>query len=282
MEMSDVQELIRIALAEDVGAGDVTAEHFIPVDACGSGELVARESLVVAGVDVAAAVFAAVDSGLEVERVLADGKSARENDVILRVAGSIRSIVTAERTALNFLQRLSGVATATRACVDEVSGLSVKILDTRKTTPGWRKLEKAAVVAGGGTNHRMGLYDQVMVKDNHLLAESNSLALQKAIDEVAKAHPGIVVELEADRLDQLAVFLELKGVDVVLLDNMSCEEMQRAVEMAGGRVSLEASGGVTLERLREIAGTGVDAISTGAITHSARAVDISLELRGAP
>jgi len=280
--MSDVEKLIGLALSEDVGEGDVTAEHFIPAGARGQADLVARESLVVAGTRVAAAVFAAVDSDLAVETVLTDGKFAGENDVILRVRGSLRSIVTAERTALNFLQRLSGIASATRACVDAVAGLPVKILDTRKTTPGLRKLEKAAVVAGGGSNHRMGLYDQVMVKDNHLLAESEAEALQEAINAAMKARPGIVVELEADRLDQLANFLELEGVDVVLLDNMSCEDMRRAVEMTAGKVTLEASGGVTLERVREIAETGVDAISTGAITHSARAVDVSLELKVEP
>jgi nicotinate-nucleotide pyrophosphorylase (carboxylating) len=280
--MSEVEELIRMALSEDVGEGDVTAEHFIPAGARGLGEVVAREPLVVAGTGVAEAVFAAVDSELAIETVLGDGKSAGEGDVIMRVGGSTRSIVTAERTALNFLQRLSGVATATRAFADAVAGLPVKILDTRKTTPGWRKLEKAAVLAGGGNNHRMGLYDQVMVKDNHLLAESESEALQEAIHAVAKEHRGIVVELEADRLDQLARFLELEGVDVVLLDNMSCEEMRRAVEMTGGKVKLEASGGVTLGSVREIAETGVDAISTGAITHSARAVDIALDLTAGP
>ncbi len=273
-----------MALEEDVADGDITAAHFISKTALGCGELVSREPIVVAGTEVAAAVFAAVDPGLDVEVLASDGTKVRAGEVILRARGAIRSIVTAERTALNFLQRLSGIATATKAYVDAVAGLPVKILDTRKTTPGWRAIEKAAVVAGGGCNHRMGLYDQVMVKDNHLLAERDAEALPKAIASVRAARPGVVVEIEADTLAQVETFLGIEGVDVILLDNMNCETMRRAVEMAvemaAGRVALEASGGVTLERVRAIAETGVDAISVGAITHSARAVEISLELKG--
>jgi nicotinate-nucleotide pyrophosphorylase (carboxylating) len=274
------EQLIRMALEEDVADGDITAAHFISATAVGCGELVSREPIIVAGTGIAAAVFEAVDPAIDVEICQADGMAVDAGGVIVRAEGATRSIVTAERTALNFLQRLSGIATATRAYVDAVSGLPVKILDTRKTTPGWRALEKAAVAAGGGTNHRMGLYDQVMVKDNHLLAEGNVVALQEAIDSVRAARPGVTVELEADTLVQVETFLEFDGVDVILLDNMSCETMRRAVEIAKGRVVLEASGGVTLDRVREIAETGVDAISVGAITHSARSVDISLELRG--
>ena len=278
MKANGVEELIRLALAEDVGDGDVTAEFFVPAGAASRALIVARERIVVAGTETAAAVFSAVDDALAIRVRMEDGADAGEGDVILEITGRTRSIVTAERVALNFLQRLSGIATATRTFVDEVAGLRAKILDTRKTTPGWRKLEKAAVVAGGGVNHRMGLYDQALVKDNHLLAEGRSEALQKAIDEVKAVRPGIVVELEADTLTQVETFLGLRGVDFILLDNMAIDEIGEAVRMAAGKVALEASGGVTLETVRPIAETGVERISVGAITHSARSVDLSLEL----
>lgn len=278
MRANNVEDLIRIALAEDVGDGDVTAEFFVPPGATARARIVAREKIVVAGTETAAAVFSALDEVLAIRVESEDGADAEKGDVIMEIEGRTQSIVTAERVALNFLQRLSGIATATRAFVEEVAGLPARILDTRKTTPGWRKLEKAAVVAGGGVNHRMGLYDQVLVKDNHLLAEDRSEALQNAIDEVKAARPGIVVELEADTLAQVERFLGLRGVDVILLDNMSIDAMGEAVRLAAGKAALEASGGVTLATVRKIAETGVDWISVGAITHSARSVDLSLEL----
>jgi nicotinate-nucleotide pyrophosphorylase (carboxylating) len=197
---------------------------------------------------------------------------------VLRVKGSTRAILSGERVALNFVQRLSGVATLTRRFVEAVGAHPAKILDTRKTTPGLRALEKAAVVAGGGVNHRFGLYDMAMVKDNHLAADATLSRLERGVQAFRAAHPGRRVELEADTLQQVGNFLNIEGVDVILLDNMSPELMQEAVRMGRGRVKFEASGGVTVESVARIAATGVDFISSGALTHSAPAIDFSLEL----
>ena len=197
---------------------------------------------------------------------------------VMEVKGKARSLLTAERVALNFLQRLSGVATKTRQFVELTEGTGVRILDTRKTTPGWRSLEKAAVVAGGGMNHRMGLYDRAMVKDNHLVAEGGLGALQDAIHRLRADQPEVEVELEADRLDQVEDFLKLEGVDYILLDNMDNESLRKAVDMRDGKGPfLEASGGVNLTTVTDIAKTGVNFISVGAVTHSAVALDLSLE-----
>jgi nicotinate-nucleotide pyrophosphorylase (carboxylating) len=215
---------------------------------------------------------------LHVKIARPSGTLVEVGETVLEIRGAVQSILTAERVALNFLQRLSGVATLTRKYVDAVGTKPTRILDTRKTTPGLRALEKAAVAAGGGTNHRFGLFDMVMVKDNHLLAESRLPELQAIIRRFRTENTGVRVELEADTLDQVRDFLALDGVDVILLDNMSCPEMAEAVRMAAGRVELEASGGITLENVPEIAATGVDFISVGALTHSARAIDFSLEL----
>jgi len=197
---------------------------------------------------------------------------------VIEVRGKARSLLAAERVALNFLQRLSGVATKTRQFVDSVDGTGAKILDTRKTTPGWRALEKAAVIAGGGANHRMGLYDRAMVKDNHLVAEGGIEALQKAINQLRVDKPGVEVELEADRLEQVEAFLKLDGVDYILLDNMNNDSLRKTVKMRAEKGPLlEASGGVNLQTVAAIAKTGVDFISVGALTHSATALDFSLE-----
>ena len=282
--MSDTQlplsvvTLIQLALMEDVGPGDVTSKYFVPEDATTSARIFAKEDGVTAGIEVAAEVFRQVDPLLSVRVAKNDSEPFGKGDTLLQIAGSTRSILTAERTALNFLQRLCGVATQTRRYVEAVKPHPTRILDTRKTTPGWRLLEKQAVACGGGTNHRMGLYDMAMVKDNHLLADDAQADLQAAIDAVKAEHPSMRVELEADTLAQVRRFLDLRGVDVILLDNMSTETMKQAVEMVQGRVELEASGGVTLERIAEIAATGVDYISSGALTHSVRSVDLSLEL----
>ncbi len=211
--------------------------------------------------------------------MLEDGSKVGSGAMLMRVEGSARSILTAERTALNFLQRLSGVASMTSRYVNLVKHTRAKILDTRKTTPGYRALEKKAVEDGGGTNHRMGLYDRAMVKDNHLAAEGGIAALQAAILKVKEEKSHVQVELEADRLDQVSQFLELDGVDYILLDNMSLDELREAVEMRGekSRVRLEASGGVNLDTVVGIAETGVDFISVGALTHSAPSLDIGLD-----
>ncbi|HSI64770.1 MAG TPA: carboxylating nicotinate-nucleotide diphosphorylase [Candidatus Saccharimonadia bacterium] len=282
--MSDTQlplsvvTLIQLALMEDVGPGDVTSKYFVPEDATTSARIFAKEDGVTAGIEVAAEVFRQVDPLLSVRVAKNDSEPFGKGDTLLQIAGSTRSILTAERTALNFLQRLCGVATQTRQYVEAVKPHPTRILDTRKTTPGWRLLEKQAVACGGGTNHRMGLYDMAMVKDNHLLADDAQADLQAAIDAVKAEHPSMRVELEADTLAQVRRFLDLRGVDVILLDNMTTDTMRQAVEMVQGRVELEASGGVTLERIAEIAATGVDYISSGALTHSVRSVDLSLEL----
>ncbi len=278
---AEVHELIRLALAEDIGAGDVTVRYFVPAEARARAVILAKEPGVLAGVALAEAVFRAVDPGITVVVKKSDGDRLEVKDVVLELSGPARSILTAERTALNFLQRLSGIATQTAAYVKAVAGTGTGILDTRKTTPGWRWLEKAAVRAGGGTNHRIGLYDMVMVKDNHLPKAGGLTGLQAGIAALQVAHPGMKVELEADTVQQVRAFLTLRGVSFILLDNMSLEEMSECVGLAqGSGVKLEASGGITLERLPEIAATGVDFISSGALTHSVKALDLSLDFSG--
>jgi len=273
------EDPIGSALAEDLGMGDLTSKYFVG-DGEGQARIFAKEPAVVAGLITGAEVFRRVDAGLNVWVVGGDGDRVEIGQTVLEISGLVRSILTAERVALNFIQRLSGTATMTRRFVEAVEGSGVRILDTRKTTPGLRRLEKAAVVAGGGVNHRMGLYDRVMVKDNHLMAGTTRKDLPRLIERFSAEHPGVIVELEADTLEQVAEFLTIRGVGIILLDNMSCEEMRKAVEMGAGRVEFEASGGVTLETVAEIAATGVDAISVGALTHSAVAIDFSLELLG--
>ncbi len=270
---------IGIALAEDIGTGDITSEAFISADLNALGRIVARDRAVVAGAETAAEVFRRVDARLHVEIVHGDGTSLSGGETILEIRGAARSILTAERVALNFLQRLSGIATLTRQFVDGAGKAKAQILDTRKTTPGLRSLEKAAVVAGGGANHRFGLYDMVLIKDNHLVAAPGFSGLTAAIGRVRSAHPDIRVEVEADRLEQVRTFLEIDGIDVILLDNMNPAEMREAVALGRKKgVKFEASGGVTLKNIRQIAATGVDYVSVGALTHSAPAVDLSLEL----
>lgn len=271
-------KLIDLALREDIGPGDVTSGYFVPERRMARGLVVVKEDGVLAGVETAAEVFRRVDEKTEVHMMLESGSHVSAPAYVLEVRGRSRALLTAERVALNFLQRLSGVATQTRAFVKRVEGTGVRILDTRKTTPGWRALEKAAVVAGGGMNHRMGLYDRAMVKDNHLVSEGGLEALQEAITLLKKEKPGVRVELEADRLEQVRDFLTLDGVDFLLLDNMDLDSLREAVAMRGdGGPLLEASGGVNLDTVAGIAATGVDFISVGALTHSARALDLSLE-----
>ena len=277
----EVKALIRMALAEDVGAGDVTARFFVPEEARLEAVILAKEPGVLAGGAVAEAVFQAVDPGISVKVLKADGETLAVREVVLELAGPARSILTAERTALNFLQRLSGIATQTAAYVNAVKDYRTKILDTRKTTPGWRWLEKAAVRAGGGTNHRTGLYDMAIVKDNHLPGSGGLEGLQAGIDALHRVYPEMKVELEADTVEQAGHFLTLRGVSFILLDNMSLAAMRECVRLAvGSGVQLEASGGITLERLPQIAAVGVDFISSGALTHSVKALDLSLDVAG--
>jgi len=268
---------VEMALAEDVGSGDLTSFYFIPETSRSWARIFAKEPMIVAGTDVARRTFERVDGSVRVTIVCPEGSAVKQGETVVELAGPTRSILTGERVALNFLQRLSGVATLTAQFVQAVQGTGAQILDTRKTTPGLRALEKAAVKAGGGRNHRMGLYDAVMVKDNHLLALPK---LQETILLIRKKHPAILVELEADSVEQAREFAGLEGVDVILLDNMSTEQMEACVAMRRPGLKFEASGGVSLDTVREIAETGVDYISVGQLTHSARAVDLSLELTG--
>ncbi len=271
--------LVRAALAEDVGRGDWTTQWTVPCDRRESAVIVAKESLVVAGMACVEDVFASVDPELEVEVRAPDGTAAEAGCVLARIRGITWSILTAERTALNFLGHLSGIATLTRRFVDAVGGTGARIVDTRKTTPGWRLIEKAAVRAGGGTNHRIGLYDMILIKDNHADAAGGVAA---AVAEARDWNDlGLPMEVEVRTLDELDAVLPL-GVDRILLDNMDALTMEEAVartRAAGdGRPLLEASGNVTLATVRTVAETGVDLISVGALTHSAPSADVSLRL----
>jgi nicotinate-nucleotide pyrophosphorylase (carboxylating) len=274
-----VEKLIELAIAEDIGTGDVTSEYFVPVDVCVKALMLIKAGGVVAGLEIAQRVFQKVDASIKTKILIPDGNRVQSGDYVMEIVGCARSILTAERVALNFMQRLSGIATKTAIFVDLIKGTNAKVLDTRKTTPGWRELEKYAVRQGGGMNHRMGLYDRAMVKDNHLVAEHDMEDIQSAIFKLKREKPSVEVELEADRLEQVADFLKLTGVDYILLDNMTNDQMREAVRMRGGASfpRLEASGGVDESTISEIAKTGVDFISVGALTHSAAALDISLD-----
>jgi nicotinate-nucleotide pyrophosphorylase (carboxylating) len=276
--VSTTTTLIRAALAEDIADGDVTSDYFIPEKTRSKAQIIAKEAGVLSGIQVAKEVFGLVDKGLGVWNEKNDGDAFEAGDIILTIEGKTRSILSAERTALNFLQRLSGVATITRTYLQAMANPAVQLLDTRKTTPGWRALEKAAVKNGGGTNHRMGLYDRVMVKDNHHMACGKLSALQEAIDRVKIDKPRIKVQLEAANLAQVKEVLTLKGVDMILLDNMTVAQLKEAVALIDGKIFIEASGGINLRTIAKIAATGVNAVSVGALTHSARAIDLSLEV----
>jgi nicotinate-nucleotide pyrophosphorylase (carboxylating) len=269
-----IERAVDAALAEDVGEGDVTTEATVDADSVGTAALSLREPGVVCGLRAAETVFSALDPELRFETLVVEGAILDAPVEVAVVTGSERAILTGERTALNFLGRLSGIATLTRRYVDAVAGTGVAILDTRKTTPGLRALEKHAVACGGGRNHRFGLDDGILVKDNHLRAAGS---IGAAVERL-RAATDLPVEVECDTLEQVQEALAA-GVDAVLLDNMSLDELRAAVALARGRARLEASGGVTLETVRAIAESGVDEISVGALTHSARSLDVSLELR---
>ena len=274
-----IEEIIDRALAEDLGKGDVTTEALIPGGRQGTGFLVAKEDGVLAGTNVAKQVFHRVDPGLKVEILVQDGARIRPGTRIANISGSIASILKAERVALNFLQRLSGIASATYRYVEAVRGLPVRIMDTRKTAPGLRLLEKHAVRAGGGENHRMSLGDAILIKDNHLAAlRSQGLDIKEIVAKVRQGSPQrLPVEVEVATAVEASEAVEA-GADTVMLDNMSLEDMREAVKSIGGRALVEASGGITLDKVRAVAETGVDSISVGALTHSVVALDISLEL----
>jgi nicotinate-nucleotide pyrophosphorylase (carboxylating) len=274
-----IEEIIDRALAEDLGKGDVTTEALIPGDPQGTAFMVAKKEGVLAGINVAKQVFHRVDSELKVEILLEDGARVRAGTRIANVSGSVASILKAERVALNFLQRLSGIASETNRYVEAVKGLPVRIMDTRKTTPGLRLLEKHAVRVGGGENHRTSLGDAILIKDNHLAAlRSQGLRIEEIVAKARQNSPQrLPVEVEVATVAEASEAVEA-GADIVMLDNMGLEDMREAVKSIGGRALIEASGGITLDNVRAVAETGVDSVSVGALTHSVMALDISLEL----
>jgi nicotinate-nucleotide pyrophosphorylase (carboxylating) len=273
---SSWRELVLRALAEDIGAGDLTSHLTLSADVEIEAAVVARSGLVLCGLTLAAAAFAEVDPRIRFEAAQEEGAEVSPDDAVAFVTGPARGVMTAERAALNFLGRMSGVATLTREFVRRVAGTAAEILDTRKTLPGWRALDKYAVSVGGGSNHRSGLFDAILIKDNHIAAAGGVTAAVKAARAGAPAHVWLQVEVESDAEAEAA--LEA-GADALLLDNRSLPELRALVACFGGRTSLEASGGVTLETVREIAETGVHRISVGALTHSAPCADLSLEVR---
>ena len=274
----DDYDPVAAALREDIGASDITTEFFIPETLHATGRILAREPAVVAGTRTATEVFRKVDPTIDVQVVRQDGEAVAAGDAVIELRGSARSILKAERVALNFLQRLCGIATLTRQFVDAIGNHPAKILDTRKTTPGLRALEKAAVIAGGGVNHRSGLYDMVLVKDNHLAALGGLSGFADRIRQFREERPDIRIEVEADDLEQARAFVEIEGIDVILLDNMQPVQMREAVALRRNNIKFEASGGITLRNVRRVAATGVDFISIGALTNAARAIDLGLEM----
>lgn len=273
--------IIDISLEEDLGTGDATSESLVPPEAVAEGEILSREECTVSGAPVAAAVMRRISSLVECEYLVPEGGIVRPNGAIMRFKGPARAILAAERLSLNFMQRMCGIATMTRGFVEMVSDLGTMVLDTRKTTPGLRFLEKYAVLCGGGTNHRMGLYDRVLMKDNHrrLWSGYNPGRLDLAVLEARRHFPSVAVEIEVETLEELESALKGRP-EWVMLDNMSIEQMEKAVAIAKGKTLLEASGGITAKNFRKVAMTGVDAISLGCLTHSVRSVDLTLEWRG--
>ena len=273
------ERLIRLALAEDIRHGDATTRALVDPQLQGEAVLVMRHDYVLAGAVVANDVFQAVDEHLDVDFLAEDGESPAPHEPFMRIAGSVASMLTAERTALNFIQRMTGIATLARKFVREVEGTGCFVLDTRKTLPGYRALDKYAVKCGGASNHRMGLYDRVMIKDNHVQhwtghREAN---LPEAVTMARKRYPKLKIEAEADTVDQVRLLVKARP-DWILLDNMDLDQLRECVGICKGVCQTEASGGVTLETVRAIAETGVDAVSVGALTHSVQAADISLDL----
>ena len=279
LSSDEIRRAVQAALAEDIGSGDVTTLATVPEDATVTALMVAREPLVVAGLELAEAAFLELCPQASLQRAASAGERVPAGFTLLKIPGApARAVLSAERVALNFVQRLSGVATLTAQYVEAVSQTQARILDTRKTTPGWRRLEKYAVVCGGGLNHRFGLFDRILIKDNHLAAlrhESPS-AIEAAVRRARARYPQLALEVEADTLEQVAQAVRA-GADVILLDNMAVERLREAVRLVNGRARTEASGGVNLSTVRAIAESGVDFISVGALTHSARAVDIALD-----
>lgn len=269
----EIMEVIQRALAEDIGPGDATSNSILPAEADMHGQIIAKQEGVIAGLDVAEAVYLTFDPQVTFQTMAEEGARATNRQTLAKVSGSARSLLTAERTALNFLGRMSGIATLTRSFMDAVAGTKAVILDTRKTAPGLRMVDKLAVVRGGGHNHRIGLFDMILIKDNHI---DFAGSLEEAVTRARAVHSGLEIEVEARTLEHVETALKL-GVERILLDNMSPGMMAEAVRLTNGRAKLEASGNVNLETVRRIAETGVDYISVGALTHSAKVFDVSFD-----
>jgi nicotinate-nucleotide pyrophosphorylase (carboxylating) len=273
MPTQEILNCIKRALDEDIGTGDATTNSIVPAEATMRGQITAKQDGVIAGLDVAQATYQLLDSDVVFAAQIADGSRVTRGLVLALVSGRTRCLLTAERTALNFLGRISGIATLTRQFVDAVAGTRAVILDTRKTAPGLRVVDKLAVLRGGGQNHRIGLYDMILIKDNHI---DFAGGIEEAVRRARASHSGLPIEVEARTVDDVRIALGL-GVERILLDNMSIQQMTEAVKLTNGRAKLEASGNVSLETVRKIAETGVDFISAGALTHSAKVFDVSFD-----
>jgi len=288
LSAAEIRQAVRAALAEDIGGGDATTLATVPANATARAVMRAREPLVVAGLEFAATAFRELSPKIKIQRKIRDGRHVKAGSILLEISGPARAILSAERVALNYVQRLSGVATLTTQFVEAVrlprrssakaGGTGTQILDTRKTTPGWRRFEKYAVVCGGGQNLRLGLFDMILIKDNHLAALRNERpnAIAAAVARAREKFPKLKIEVEADTLKQVEQAADADA-DIILLDNMDLKRLRAAVQIVAGRAKTEASGGVNLKTVRAIAETGVDFISVGALTHSARAVDVGLD-----
>ena len=275
---AEIRRAVRAALAEDIGSGDATTLATVPANAVAKAVMRAREPIIVAGIEFAETAFRELSPKIKIRRKIRNGRRVKAGATLMKISGPAHAILSAERVALNFVQRLSGIATLTAQFVQAVHGTKAQILDTRKTTPGWRRFEKYAVAGGGGKNHRLGLFDMILIKDNHLAALKNAKpnAIAAAIQRARKKFPKLKVEVEADTLKQVEHALAA-GADFILLDNMNLKQLRAAVKIVKGRAKTEASVGVNLKTVRAIAKTGVNFISVGALTHSAQAVDIGLD-----
>ena len=273
--MHSTDDLIRLALEEDIGPGDITTDNIVAPDTRGKGTIVAKQDLVIAGLQVAEKVFHTLEPSVRFTTDFSDGDRIAAGTTVVRIAGTLRALLKGERTSLNFLQRLSGIATQARSYVDTVKGAAVKLVDTRKTTPGWRVLEKYAVRVGGASNHRMGLYDGVLIKDNHIAVAGG---IARAVRTVRRSISHLVkVEVETASFEEVREALAA-GADIIMLDNMDLEQIRKAVQIINNKALVEVSGGVTRQQLEELSRTGVDLISIGALTHSAVAVDLSMNI----
>lgn len=278
LNKTHLQSILKLAVKEDIGDGDHSSLACIPKRKHGKSQLLIKEQGIIAGIEIARMVFDIIDPNLQTELYIADGSKVKPGDVAFQVKGSVRSILQAERPALNFLQRMSGIATQTSLYADKLKDLNTKVLDTRKTTPGLRTLEKKAVALGGGSNHRMGLYDMVMLKDNHIdFAGGIDKAIRKTLKYLQKKDKHLKIEVEVRNLEDVRKVIQTGGVDRIMLDNFNTEDTKRAVELIDGMFETESSGNITLENIREYAECGVDYISVGALTHQIKSLDMSLK-----